>query len=117
MSLAFPSADRNLFLGALMNTFEITVQRKAGKSWPVVTEYSRAGVLLPTRTEGMLALEPEDFPALISLLGQPQAYGARLGQALFRDAVRDAFVGALRESEDRLRVLRCMEYAPHSHDT
>jgi hypothetical protein len=65
-----------------MNTFEITIQRKAGQSWPVVTEYSRMGVLLPTRAEGVLTLEPEDFQALTSLLGQPQAYGARLGQAL-----------------------------------
>ena len=40
-----------------VNTLEITVQRKSGASWPIVVEYSRAGVLLPTRSEGVLEFE------------------------------------------------------------
>jgi len=100
-----------------MNTFEITIQRKSGENWPMIAEYSRAGVLLPSRAEGTLALGPEDFQALISLLGQPKAYGTRLGAALFRDALRDAFVGALRESEDQLRVLLFVENSDSQADT
>ena len=91
-----------------INTLEITVQRKSGASWPVVVEYSRAG-LLPTRSEGILEFGEESVQQLTGLLGQPREYGVRLGKALFQEAVRDAFVGALRESEDRLRVLLCIE--------
>jgi WD40 repeat protein/formylglycine-generating enzyme required for sulfatase activity len=92
-----------------MNTLEIIVQRKSGTSWPVVVEYSRAGVLLPSRSEGVLEVGEERDQQLTSLLGQPRDYGIQLGQALFRQNVRDAFVGALRESEDQLRVLLCIE--------
>ena len=46
---------------------------------------------------------------LKSLLGQPREYGVRLGKALFREEVRDAFVNARGQSEDRLRVLLCIE--------
>ena len=40
-----------------MNTFEITIQRKFGDSWPVVVEESRGGVFLPVRKEGVLKIE------------------------------------------------------------
>jgi len=32
-----------------MSTFEITIQRKAGETWPVVVEQSASGVFLPVR--------------------------------------------------------------------
>ena len=35
-----------------VNTLKITVQRKFAAGWPIVVEYSRADVLLPTRSEG-----------------------------------------------------------------
>ena len=54
-----------------VNTLEITVQRKAGASWPVVAEYSRAG-LLPTRSEGILEFGEESVQQLTGLLGQPR---------------------------------------------
>ena len=92
-----------------MNTFEITVQRQEGDRWPIVVEYSRADTLLPLRSEGMLELGEDDFEQLTSLLLRPKEYGRFLGQALFREEVRDAFVGALFESEDALRVLLFVE--------
>ncbi|MEW5859394.1 MAG: CHAT domain-containing protein, partial [Cyanobacteriota bacterium] len=92
-----------------MNTFEITIQRKSGAYWPIVVEHTRPGVLLPIRAEGTLQLHQEDFQELTSLLGQPRNYGTHLGKALFRDEVRDAFVGALRDSTEPLRVLLFIE--------
>ncbi|MDP5017221.1 MAG: CHAT domain-containing protein [Dolichospermum sp.] len=92
-----------------MNTFEITIQRKSGDNWPIVVENSRSGELLPLRSEGSLELTTENFQQLISLLGQHKNYGTLIGKKLFRDDVRDAFVGALRESEEALRVLLFIE--------
>ena len=88
-----------------MNIFEITIQRKLGDAWPVVVEHSRPDALSPVRKEGSLQLD------LTELLKQPAPldYGVVLGQALFRDRVHEAFAGALRESEDNLRVLLFVE--------
>jgi hypothetical protein len=88
-----------------MNTFQITIQRKSGDSWPVVVEESREGVFLPVRKEGLLKIE-EAEP-----LGQPtpKDYGTVLGKALFQENIRDAFVQSLRESGDCLRVLLFVE--------
>jgi hypothetical protein len=92
-----------------MDTFEIDVRPGAAGSWPVVTTFVPAGVLLPLLAKGVLALSTEDLEELTSLLAQPQEYGMRLGRALFRDEVRDAFTRALAKSEDRLRVLLSIE--------
>jgi len=94
-----------------MNTFEIIIQRKSGDSWPIVVEYSRPRILLPLRAEGNLHLAEADLQQQISWLGQPQQYGTLLGKALFQDEIRDAFIGAVRESEDCLRVLLFIEAA------
>src|SRR5689334_5971662 len=94
-----------------MNTFEITIQRKSGDRWPIVAEHSRPGELLPIRSEGTLVVTLEDVQQLISLLGRPKDYGKVLGKALFQGQIRDAFVSALRESEDPLRVLLFLEAA------
>ncbi|MFB8791317.1 MAG: CHAT domain-containing protein [Potamolinea sp.] len=92
-----------------MNTFEITIQRKLGNNWPIVIEYTRSGILLPLRSEGTLKLNQEDFGHLISLQLQPQNYGTVLGKALFQDEIRDAFIAAIRESQESLRVLLFIE--------
>ncbi len=92
-----------------MNTFEITIQRKSGDNWPIVVEHSRFGELLPLRSEGSLELTAENFQQLTSFLGQPKDYGTLLGKTLFRDDIRDAFVGAMRESEEALRMLLFIE--------
>ncbi|QLE55331.1 CHAT domain-containing protein [Nostoc sp. TCL26-01] len=92
-----------------MNTFEITIQRKSGDSWPIVGEYSQPGILLPLRSEGNLCLTSEDLQHLTSLLGQVGDYGTFLGKALLRDEMRDAFVKALSQSQDTLRVLLFLE--------
>ncbi|MEA5551842.1 CHAT domain-containing protein [Anabaena cylindrica UHCC 0172] len=92
-----------------MNIFEITIQRKSGDNWPLVVEHSRPGELLPLRSEGSLKLTSENLQELTSLLGQTSDYGTLLGKALFKDDIRDAFVGALRESQETLRMLLFIE--------
>ncbi|MCF2145756.1 CHAT domain-containing protein [Desmonostoc muscorum LEGE 12446] len=92
-----------------MNTFEITIQRKSENNWPIVVEHTRFGELLPLRSEGTLELTAENFQQLTSFLGQPKDYGTLLGKTLFRDDVRDAFVGAMRESDEPLRMLLFIE--------
>ncbi|MEH2115320.1 hypothetical protein [Nostoc sp.] len=92
-----------------MNTFEITIQRKSENNWPIVVEHTRFGELLPLRSEGTLELTAENFQQLTSFLGQPKDYGTLLGKTLFRDDARDAFVGAMRESEEALRMLLFIE--------
>ncbi|MFN6562362.1 MAG: eIF2A-related protein [Nostoc sp. ChiSLP01] len=92
-----------------MNTFEITIQRKSGDQWPIVVEHTRFGELLPLRSEGTLELSAENFQQLTSFLGQPKDYGKLLGKTLFRDDIRDAFVGAMRESDEPLRMLLFIE--------
>jgi hypothetical protein len=88
-----------------MHTFEITVQRKSGDAWPVVVEQSTSGVFLPLRDEGTLQLDLTELASQTT----PKEYGLVLGRALFRDEVRDAFVQALTQSEDYLRVLLFVE--------
>src|SRR4029453_7047536 len=88
-----------------MHTFEITIQRQAGDGWPVVVEHSTAGVFLPVRNEGVLHLDPVELRSQTT----PQDYGTVLGQALFCDEVRDAFVRARTGSDDLLHLLLCVE--------
>src|SRR5690349_3893460 len=85
-----------------MNTFEITVQRRAGEAWPVVIEQSAGGVFLPLRDEGLWQADPEEFKARLRRQSTPREYGTLLGQAVFRDHVRDAFVRALPKRDDPL---------------
>lgn len=65
------------------STLEITIQRRLGGFWPVVAEQHRSGTLLPVRGEGKLEMASE--PASTS----PREYGTVLGQALFRDDIRE----------------------------
>jgi hypothetical protein len=88
-----------------MNTFEISVQRRMGDSWPVVVEQSATAVFLPVRHEGVLQLDLTELDRQTT----PKEYGLVLGKALFHDEIRDAFVQALTKSEDRLCVLLCIE--------
>ena len=92
-----------------MDTFEITIQRKSGDYYPVVSQYSRIGVLLPIRKEEKLRLTSEDFIELTSLLGQPKSYGIYLGERLFQGKIDRAFAQAMGRSEERLRVLLFIE--------
>ena len=91
-----------------MAVLEITVQRKLGDTWPVVLERSQAGEL-PTRAEGELDLGAGWSEKLLTRALDPLAYGTMLGDALFREAVRDAFVTARNESGDDLRALLVVE--------
>ena len=85
-----------------MNTFEITIQRKFGDTWPVVVEESRGGVFLPVRKRRR-GLKIEEAAALGE--SNSKIYGTLLGDALFRGDVRDSFVQSLRESRHCLHVL------------
>ena len=93
-----------------MTVIEITIQRKQGDTWPVVLERSRAGEL-PLRAEGKLKLGVGWMEQLLELALAPLAYGKVLGKALFRKAVRDAFVTARNESGQDLRTLLVIEDA------
>jgi hypothetical protein len=90
-----------------MNTFEITIERKAEDSWPVVANYHQAGNL-PVRKEGKLQIDE----AILRGRPTPLSYGQALGQAIFRDKVRDAFVSALAAADEPLRVLLSVEDEP-----
>lgn len=75
-----------------MATLEITIQRRLDGAWPVVSELAAADGALPTRDEGRLALDPA---ALAAEGLDAQAYGERLGAALFSGAIRDSLAAAL----------------------
>ena len=90
-----------------MSTFEITIQRKSGETWPVVVEQSASGEFLPVRKEGQLRLDLVELRSQID----PKDYGKILGQAVFRDDVRDALVQAVSKSGDCLHVLLFVEDA------
>src|SRR5215207_7722351 len=94
-----------------MSTFEITIERKTGDGWPVVVERTSPGASLRLRAEGTLLLGPEAEQALLAAVIEPEAYGTILGQALFREHVRDALARARAETtgDDRLRVLLTVE--------
>jgi hypothetical protein len=92
-----------------MNLFEMTLQRGASGRWPVVVEQTTPGTFLPVRTEGALELDLPEFKTRLACRVSPLGYGTLLGQALFRDDVRDAFVQALAKSGDRLHVLLFVE--------
>jgi hypothetical protein len=94
-----------------MSTFEITIERQTGDHWPVVVERTSPGASLRLRAEGTLLLGPEAERALLAAVIEPEAYGTVLGQALFREHVRDALARARAETsdDDRLRVLLTVE--------
>lgn len=48
-----------------MTLLEITVQRKAGETWPVVVEHSRPDAISPIRTESELRLSDHEHPGPI----------------------------------------------------
>jgi len=88
-----------------MITLEITIQRQTNDGYPIVTKQVRSSGMLPVYGNGLLLL---DEAALVS---QPNAlaYGQVLGQAFFKDDIRDAFTRALVESDDALRLLLFIE--------
>jgi hypothetical protein len=92
-----------------MNLFEVTIQRGMEGRWPVVVEQTAAGTFLPVRSEGALQLELPEFNTQLTSQVSPLDYGTLLGQALFRDGIRDAFVQALAKSDGQLHVLLFVE--------
>ena len=87
-----------------VDVLEITIQRaRSGGVFPVVAEHHRPGSLLPVRSEGVLKLAVEPPSST------PNTYGAALGQALFRGAIRDAFIRAHADQTDGVRILVFVE--------
>src|SRR3954452_13121700 len=90
---------------AMMNLLEITIQRKLGKSWPLVVDVSADRSSLERSISAHLML---DRACLTHL--EPRPYGVALGTALFQDkAVRDAFINARARSDEPLHVLLSVE--------
>ncbi len=87
-----------------MLTLELTIQRKTDDGWPLIAEQIRPG-FLPIRSEGLLALDQRMLLRAVT----PRAYGTLLGEALFQGPIRDAFVRALAESNEDMRVLLFVE--------
>ena len=81
-----------------MHTFEITIQRKSGESWPVVAEQSEAGVFLPVRDEGILQLDPVELRSQ----GTPKDYGTALGKALFYRQLETGIEAALADASQTM---------------
>jgi tRNA A-37 threonylcarbamoyl transferase component Bud32 len=73
----------------------ITIKTRAGEAWPVEAVLQERPRTIPAVISGTLELDPTDLRAIVD----PTAYGARLGEALFRGAIRDAFVRALAGGE------------------
>src|SRR5262245_42585335 len=93
-----------------MHSFEITVRRGNAEQPLVAVEYARGDGGFPLHREGPLQLAADAATQLRVLMAQPKEYGTLLGEAVFRDGVRDAFVGAL-GAVDPLRVLLTVEDA------
>ncbi|MDT9338669.1 CHAT domain-containing protein [Trichodesmium erythraeum 21-75] len=78
-----------------MNIFEITIQPKTDKGWPVAVKHTPSGYS-PLYYKGTLNLNTEDnFAEVQQYLGQPEKYGRELGQKLFTQEIRFAFANAL----------------------
>ena len=84
-----------------MNIFEITIQPKTEKGWPVAvkhTPFQQSALYY----KGTLNLNSDDnFASLGQYLGQPQKYGTELGKQLFTQDIRFAFEKALFHSQQQ----------------
>src|SRR5205085_2796714 len=89
-----------------MHTFVITVRPRAGDGWPVIAEELSDVDDLTSRSKGEFRF---DLDTLAVEGGG--GYGTRLGEALFRGSIEDAYLAARARSNDRLRVLLCVEDA------
>jgi hypothetical protein len=100
---------------ASISTFEITLQRQVDGEWPVVIRHQpgRGALALWSRGKLQLNLSDLEFNA-----AEERDYARILGEALFHDEIRDAFVRAVAEAKaehDTLRVLLSVE-AEDLHD-
>jgi hypothetical protein len=81
-----------------MITLQITIKPRAGDTWPVTVDQ-------PAGTCGTLRLDPDTLWPAIPGGVTP---GRRLGEALFRGEVRDAYERALAEAREKSKVLRVL---------
>jgi hypothetical protein len=90
--------------------FEITILRKSHDRWPIVVRIKQLDGLT-THTEGNLQLSEDEWNKLIQHQENEKEYGKLLGQALFQNEMRDAFIRAYsKSSQDRpLRILLSIE--------
>ncbi|MFZ1025499.1 MAG: CHAT domain-containing protein [Limnoraphis robusta] len=83
-----------------MNIFEITIQPKTEKGWPVAvkhTPFQQSALYY----KGTLNLNSDDNFASLGQYGQPQKYGTELGKQLFTQDIRFAFEKALFHSQQQ----------------
>jgi len=100
-SVAVPTAS--------LSTFEITVQRKVDGEWPLVVRHQPGQGALSLWSRGKLVLDPATLD--FTTAGEKD-YAIALGEAIFHDDIRDAFVRAVAEAKqdnDTLRVLLFIE--------
>lgn len=88
---------------------QLTIQYQAADGYPVVAELHR-GAQPVVRTEGRLRLD-EDALSDLGVCATAAEYGLMLGQLLFRDGLREAFIRARAACPDQLRVLLGVEPA------
>lgn len=92
-----------------MNLFEITIQHKSNKGWPITALRYQTGDLLPVRSEDYFNI---DMKAVNAALYIPEDYGALLGKSVFRGEIEKAFIQALTDAKGinaKLRVLLFIE--------
>jgi hypothetical protein len=76
---------------AFQRTLAITIKPRVGDAWPVEAIAQDRPRTIPAVIAGTFRVDEAELRALVD----PRAYGAYLGEALFRGAIRDAFVRAL----------------------
>jgi tetratricopeptide (TPR) repeat protein len=91
--------------GQQLNTFEITIQRKAGQSWPLVIRHNPGEHALALWSRGELEFDPKKLEGLSPT---SREFGQSLGKALFQDDIRDAFVRAVAEAKSAGEALRML---------
>ncbi|MEM7031224.1 MAG: CHAT domain-containing protein [Chloroflexota bacterium] len=93
----------------MSNLFFVTLRGKAADGWPIEVQVEIAGESVAARYTGLLKI---DTATLLQHLGNPLGYGTLLGQALFQDQIRDAFMQASAASQYILPIRLFIEDEP-----
>ncbi|MEM7031041.1 MAG: CHAT domain-containing protein [Chloroflexota bacterium] len=85
----------------MSNLFSIILRSKGNDGWPVDVHVELQSDSVPSELESVLHFDTND---LTQYSGSPLEYGRVLGNALFQESIRDAFVRASADSEGRLYI-------------
>ena len=86
-----------------MNTFEITIQRLHQGSWPIIVRHQPGPIALTGWTECVFNL---DLQQVDQLQTADCRYGILLGENIFRNQVRDAYLRAVSGAAAVSKLLR-----------